>query len=125
MQKVISINLNGNAYQLDEERLRRAARVPGDARSGQLKDNPDRAEIMADLEQAIADKCQRYLGSHKSVVTAAEVGADHRGDGTGRPRDRGRALASRTAPTERNRRAAPPPRPRRRQSASTASPTAR
>ena len=72
MQKVISINLNGNAYQLEEggydalsEYLARADR--------ELKDNPDRAEIMADLEQAIADKCQRYLGSHKSVVTAAEV----------------------------------------------------
>jgi len=72
MQKVISINLNGNAYQLEEggydalsEYLARAER--------ELKDNPDLAEIMADLEQAIADKCQRYLGSHKSVVTAAEV----------------------------------------------------
>ena len=72
MQKVISINLNGNAYQLEEggydalsEYLARADR--------ELKDNPDRAEIMADLEQAVADKCQRYLGSHKSVVTAAEV----------------------------------------------------
>jgi phage shock protein PspC (stress-responsive transcriptional regulator) len=72
MQKVISINLNGNACQLEEggydalsEYLARADR--------ELKDNPDRAEIMADLEQAIADKCQRYLGSHKSVVTAAEV----------------------------------------------------
>ena len=37
------------------------------------KDNPDRAEIIADLEQAIADKCRRFLGPHKTVVTAAEV----------------------------------------------------
>jgi phage shock protein PspC (stress-responsive transcriptional regulator) len=72
MQKVISINLNGNAYQLDEsgydtlrEYLARADRA--------LSDNPDRAEIMADLEQAIADKCQRYLGPHKTVVTASEI----------------------------------------------------
>jgi phage shock protein PspC (stress-responsive transcriptional regulator) len=74
MQKVISINLNGNAYQLDEsgyERLREYL-----ARAEQaLSDNPDRAEIMADLEQAIADKCQRYLGPHKTVVTAGEVDA--------------------------------------------------
>ena len=41
--------------------------------SGQLKDNPDRAEILADLEQAIADKCRGFLGPHKTVVTAAEV----------------------------------------------------
>jgi phage shock protein PspC (stress-responsive transcriptional regulator) len=72
MQKVISINLNGNAYQLDEsgydtlrDYLARAER--------QLKDNPDRAEIVADLEQAIADKCRKYLGPHKTVVTAGEV----------------------------------------------------
>ena len=73
MQKVISINLNGNAYQLDEsgydvlrEYLARADR--------ELAANPDRAEIMADLEQAIADKCQKFLGPHKSVVNAGEVG---------------------------------------------------
>lgn len=72
MQKVININLNGNAFQLEEggydalqEYLARAER--------ELKDNPDRAEIMADLEQAIADKCQKYLGPQKSVVTSAEV----------------------------------------------------
>ena len=72
MQKVISINLNGNAYQLDEsgydvlrEYLARADR--------ELAANPDRAEIMADLEQAIADKCQKFLGPHKSVVNAGEV----------------------------------------------------
>ncbi len=72
MQKVIGINLNGNAYQLDEggyETLRQyLARA-----EQQLGANPDRAEIMADLEQAIADKCQKYLGPHKSVVAASEI----------------------------------------------------
>jgi phage shock protein PspC (stress-responsive transcriptional regulator) len=72
MEKVISINLNGNAYQVDErgydalhEYLASADRA--------LAANPDRVEIVADLEQAIADKCQKYLGPHKSVVTSAEV----------------------------------------------------
>ena len=72
MQKVISINLNGNAYQLDEsgydalrEYLARAEH--------ELEANPDRAEIMADLEQAIADKCRKFLGPHKSVVNSSEV----------------------------------------------------
>jgi phage shock protein PspC (stress-responsive transcriptional regulator) len=72
MQKVISINLNGNAYQLDEggyDRLREY--LAGAER--QLKDNPDRAEILADLEQAIADKCRKYLGPAKTVVSASEV----------------------------------------------------
>ena len=89
MQRVITINLNGNAYQLDDTAYE-TLRAYLDHASAQLKDNPDRAEIMADLEQAIAEKCQRFLGPNKTVVTAAEVeqivremgpveGADDRG----------------------------------------------
>ena len=72
MQKVITINLNGNAYQIDESgHAALVAYLEGAERL--LKDNPDRAEIVADLEQAIADKCRGFLGPHKTVVTAAEV----------------------------------------------------
>src|SRR4051812_35868661 len=72
MQKVVTINLNGNAYQIEESgHAALVAYLEGADRS--LKDNPDRAEIVADLEQAIADKCRAYLGAHKSVVTASEV----------------------------------------------------
>ena len=72
MQKVISINLNGNAYQLDESGYETLREYLARAEQ-QLQDNPDRAEILADLEQAIADKCQRYLEPHKSVVSASEM----------------------------------------------------
>ena len=72
MQKVITINLNGNAYQIDEGGYAAlVAYLEGAGRS--LKDNPDLAEIIADLEQAIADKCRGFLGPHKTVVTADEV----------------------------------------------------
>ena len=72
MQKVITINLNGNAFQIDETGY--AALVAYlDGAGRQLRDNPDRAEIVADLEQAIADKCRGFLGPHKAVVSAAEV----------------------------------------------------
>ena len=70
MQKVVTINLNGNAYQIDDAGY--AALVAYlEGADVSLKDNPDRAEIVADLEQAIADKCQGFLGPHKTVVTAA------------------------------------------------------
>lgn len=72
MQKVISINLNGNAYQLDESGYDTLREYLAGAEAA-LAANPDRAEIMADLEQAIAEKCQRFLGPHKSVVSANEV----------------------------------------------------
>jgi phage shock protein PspC (stress-responsive transcriptional regulator) len=72
MQKVVSINLSGHAYQLDESGYEALRDYLAHAET-QLAANPDRTEILADLEQAIADKCQRYLGPHKSVVTAGEV----------------------------------------------------
>lgn len=72
MQKVVSINLNGNAYQLEEPAYE-ALRSYLERADSRLQPNPDRAEIMADLEQAIAEKCGRYLGASKNVVTAAEI----------------------------------------------------
>ena len=72
MQKVITINLNGNAYQLDEPAFE-MLRAYLDRAELRLKDNPDRAEIIADFEQAIADKCGKFLGPQKTVVLAAEM----------------------------------------------------
>ena len=72
MQKVITINLNGHAYQVDEaghDALRDY--LAGAERA--LAGNPDCAEIVGDLEQAIADRCQQVLGPRKSVVAAADV----------------------------------------------------
>jgi phage shock protein PspC (stress-responsive transcriptional regulator) len=103
MQKVISINLNGHAYQL-EERGYDALQAYLARAERDLAANPDRAEIMADLEQAIADRCLAVLGPHKSVVTAAEVDrivaemgpieaepGDGAAGGTGAPRPDGQA----------------------------------
>jgi phage shock protein PspC (stress-responsive transcriptional regulator) len=72
MQKVIAINLNGNAYQVDERGYDALVSYL-DAAQRQLRDNPDRVEIIADLEQAIAEKCQRFLNANKTVVTSEEV----------------------------------------------------
>lgn len=72
MQKVVSISLNGIAYQLEEpgfERLRSYL----ERAELRLNGSPDRAEVMADLEQAIGEKCARLLGPHKSVVNSAEL----------------------------------------------------
>ncbi len=72
MNKVITINLRGRAYQLEEggynalqDYLREAA--------GRLQDDPDRQEILADLEQSIAEKFDRRLAPGKNVVTEQEV----------------------------------------------------
>jgi len=72
MERVVTINLNGNAWQLDEAAYDALRAYLGAAVAG-LKDNPDSAEIISDLEQAIADKCGVVLGPRKSVVSASEM----------------------------------------------------
>lgn len=71
MHKVITGSLNGNAYQFEEQAfaavqayLNRAAAQAG---------NPDAAEILTDLEQAIADKCDTFLGKHRNVVSLEQA----------------------------------------------------
>lgn len=73
MNRVITISLNGNAFQLEEAGYE-ALRAYLETATARLKDNPDRDEIVSDLEQAIAEKCGRYLGPHKTVVASTEVG---------------------------------------------------
>jgi phage shock protein PspC (stress-responsive transcriptional regulator) len=72
MNKVIIINLNGNAYQLEENGYE-ALRAYLDSAGRRLEANPDRDEIVADIEQAIADKFRAVLGANKTVVAAKEV----------------------------------------------------
>jgi hypothetical protein len=72
MQHVITINLNGNAYQLDEDACDALRAYLGRAEA-ELEANPDKAEIISDLEQAIAEKCRRFLGPHKTVIVLVEI----------------------------------------------------
>ena len=72
MQKVVSISLNGNSYQLEEPGYEQLRAYLERAES-RLKDSPDRAEVMADLEQAVSEKCRATLGPHKTVVSTLEV----------------------------------------------------
>jgi phage shock protein PspC (stress-responsive transcriptional regulator) len=72
MNTVIIVNLNGNAFHLEETGYQ-SLQAYLELAHAQLKHNPDETEIMADLEQAIADKCARFLRPHKNVLTAAEI----------------------------------------------------
>ena len=72
MRPVIAVSLNGRAYQLEDDAHAALAQYLADAERS-LSGNPDRAEILADLEQAIADKCERLLSAHKTVLTRAEI----------------------------------------------------
>jgi phage shock protein PspC (stress-responsive transcriptional regulator) len=74
MNKVITINLGGNAYQLEEGGYD-ALRAYLETATARLQDNPDRDEILSDIERAIAEKFRALLSNNKTVVEAKEVAA--------------------------------------------------
>lgn len=74
MNKVVTIHLDGIAYSL-EEGAYDALRAYLDAAKATLAQNPDKDEIIKDLEQAIGAKLNGYLNAHKNVVTQADVDA--------------------------------------------------
>lgn len=72
MRAVNTISLNGNAWQIESEGCDALAAYLKSAET-RLTGDPDRDEILADLEQAIADKLAHRVGAHKNVVTAEEI----------------------------------------------------
>lgn len=72
MKKVVSIDLNGRAYQVEESGYD-ALKTYLDAAEKSLAHNPDKMEILADIEQAVADKCSGQLGHGKTVVSESQV----------------------------------------------------
>jgi phage shock protein PspC (stress-responsive transcriptional regulator) len=74
MNKVININLGGTAFQLEEGGYD-TLRTYLETAAARLQGNPDRDEIMSDIEQAIGEKFRALLGSHKNVVVTTEVTA--------------------------------------------------
>jgi phage shock protein PspC (stress-responsive transcriptional regulator) len=92
MHKVTTINLNGRAYQLEDQgygALQTYLHHAGQA----LANDPDKAEVLADIEQAIADKCERMLKAGKNVVTAKQIDSilDEMGEVEGNDESNGKA----------------------------------
>jgi len=72
MQRVITVSLNHNSYVLEEDAHARLEHYLAES-AATLSSNPDRTEILADLEQAIADQCNRRLQPGHTVITLAEL----------------------------------------------------
>jgi phage shock protein PspC (stress-responsive transcriptional regulator) len=72
MNKVITINLSGTAYQLEEGGYD-VLRTYLDNAAIRLQGNPDRDEIISDIEGALGEKFRALLNSYKTVVTTKEV----------------------------------------------------
>ena len=71
MQKVISINLNGNAYQLDDPGTTRCTSTR--LRRARARQQPRSHGNHGGPRAGDRGKCQKFLGPHKSIVTTAEV----------------------------------------------------
>jgi phage shock protein PspC (stress-responsive transcriptional regulator) len=73
MQRIsITARLNRTMLQFEEPAYARLENYFADA-SATLEGNPDKAEILADLEQAVADQCSRRMQVGQTVVTLAEL----------------------------------------------------
>jgi len=74
MDKTIVIGLTGHAdrYRLDEDVYDRLTRYL-DRAGVRLRDDPDREEVLADLERSIGDKLATALGSADRLVIAVDI----------------------------------------------------
>ena len=113
MDKTIVIGLTGHAdrFRLAEEAYEELTRYL-DRAAARLHDDPDRAEVLHDLERSIGDKlaarlagADRLLGSTDIEAVLDEIGSVETGDGLAHGAGSG---TSSTGPA-----AAPSPRPRR------------
>jgi phage shock protein PspC (stress-responsive transcriptional regulator) len=66
----VTARLNGSTLQFEEPAYARLASYLADA-ARTLEGNPDRDEILADLEQAVADQCRKRLAQPQDVVGLA------------------------------------------------------
>ena len=74
MDKTIDIGLSGHAarYRLHEDAYDRLTQYL-DAAAARLRDDPDQAEVLGDLERSVGDKLATLLGSEDRVVTATDI----------------------------------------------------
>src|ERR1043165_7410963 len=74
MKRVVTVNLNNTSFAFDEDAYDELRRYLARAEA-QLAHDPGRVEVIADLEQSIAEKCHGYLSPQKNVITLEETRA--------------------------------------------------
>lgn len=72
MNKVFTINLAGRVFSIEEGGFD-VLRGYLESAERSLEGNPDKAEILADIESALAEKCSTYLNPGKNVITTEEA----------------------------------------------------
>jgi phage shock protein PspC (stress-responsive transcriptional regulator) len=74
MDKTIVIGLSGHPerFRLDEDAYDRLTRYL-DRAAARLQDDPDRTEVIGDLERSVGDKLAVLLASDDRLITAADI----------------------------------------------------
>jgi len=74
MDKTNAIRLTGHAdeYRLDEDAYARLTRYLDQA-SVRLQDDPERAEVLGDLERSVGDRLSTLVATGDRLVTAADI----------------------------------------------------
>jgi phage shock protein C len=74
MDKTITIGLTGHAgrFRLAEDAYDRLSRYL-DRAASRLQADPDRAEVLGDLERSVGDKLAALLGSDDRLVTVGDI----------------------------------------------------
>src|SRR5688572_2857477 len=101
MNKVTIVNLNGRAFQVEEQAYE-ALRAYLEIAADRLADDPDCLEIMSDIEQAIGDKGARLLGAGRNVLSGTDMNKILEEMGpveTGAEATAGASMESASAPT--------------------------
>lgn len=74
MDKTITIQLRGHVeqFRLEENAYERLSRYL-DRAAARLEGDPDRAEVMGDLERSVGDKLAALLGSDDRLITVTDI----------------------------------------------------
>lgn len=72
MRKVINVDLGGRAYQVDEEGYELLQKYLARAEK-QLADNPDKEEVLSDIESAVVTKATAELKNGQTVLKAVAI----------------------------------------------------
>ena len=74
MDKTIDIGLSGHSarYRLNEHAFDRLSAYL-DGAAARLQDDPDKAEVLGDIERSVGDKLATLLGTQDRIVTAVDI----------------------------------------------------
>ena len=72
MQRIVQVSLNRNPWSIEVDAHERLEVYLSESAAA-LASDPDRDEILLDLEQAIAEQCKRRLSANATVISMTEL----------------------------------------------------